>query len=148
MPTTILPTPLKHSWATPSPTLKITAPKPFVPTEPGPRLPTTGVSHLCRNLQEVLTDRVRPDFGTTGHMHMAASLLTATGSTQEMFSSNSNYNKTGLFHMYGSGFVEKFNYGDCGPNKFTATANELIFMGNELDSEFANGKSILLRSTA
>lgn len=38
--------------------------------------------------------------------------------------------------MYGSGFVEKFNYGDCGPNKYTATANNLIFLGEQLDSKY------------
>ena len=73
-------------------------------------------------------------FGSTGHAQMAAGLLTATGSTQELLTSNSNFNKTGLFHMYGSGFVEKFNYGDCGPNKYTATANCLMFYGEQMDS--------------
>jgi len=35
-----------------------------------------------------------------------------------------------MFHIYNYGITEKFNYGDCGPNKYTATANTLLFYGN------------------
>ncbi|GAA95916.1 uncharacterized protein L969DRAFT_161862 [Mixia osmundae IAM 14324] len=72
-------------------------------------------------------------FGTNGHAQMTAGLISATGSDQGMLSMNANYNNTGLFHMYGSGFVEKFNYGDCGPNKYTATANGMMLYGNHYD---------------
>ncbi|GAA96245.1 hypothetical protein E5Q_02909 [Mixia osmundae IAM 14324] len=72
-------------------------------------------------------------FGTNGHAQMTGALITATGSDQEMLTSNPNFNKTGLFHIYGTGFVQKFNYGDCGPNKYTATANGLMLYGDQLD---------------
>lgn len=72
-------------------------------------------------------------FGTTGQSQMVAGLISATGSDQGLLSANANLYKTGLFHMYGMGFVEKFNYGDCGPNKYTATANGLLLYGDKLN---------------
>jgi hypothetical protein len=36
---------------------------------------------------------------------------------------NDNFKKTGDFHMYVSGPTSLFDYGDHGPNKFSATAN-------------------------
>lgn len=49
-----------------------------------------------------------------------------------MLSASPSLNLTGLFHIYGDGFTEKFNYGDCGPVKITATANSLLFYGHHL----------------
>jgi len=102
------------------------------------------LTHTVPNAQENCAMAVQPDgtwtetsdywyFGSSGHSQMAAGLKTATGSTQQLLSANPNYNKTGLFHMYGTGFVQKFNYGDCGPNKYTATANCMMFYGEEFD---------------
>jgi len=68
-------------------------------------------------------------FGSTATAQMISGLQTATGSDHGLLEANPNYNKTGLFHMYGTGFVQKFHYGDCGPNKYTATANCMLFFG-------------------
>lgn len=73
-------------------------------------------------------------FGTTGFSQMVSGLITATGSDQGLLDANPSYNLTGLFHMYGTGFVQKFNYGDCGPNKYTATANGLILFADQFNS--------------
>ncbi|KAJ7115947.1 chondroitin AC/alginate lyase [Mycena epipterygia] len=70
-------------------------------------------------------------FGATGHAEMASSLMTATGSDYDLLSVNSNFYKTGLFHMYGQGATSLFNWGDNGPNKYTATANSLIFYADQ-----------------
>ncbi|KAJ7442257.1 chondroitin AC/alginate lyase [Mycena latifolia] len=72
-------------------------------------------------------------FGTTGHAEMASSLVSATGSDYGLFSVNSDLWKTGLFHMYGTGATSLFNWGDNGPNKYTATANSLILYANQFD---------------
>jgi hypothetical protein len=69
-------------------------------------------------------------FGSTGFAEMASSLMTATGSDYDLLSVNSNFYKTGLFHMYGQGATSLFNWGDNGPNKYTATANSLLFYAN------------------
>ncbi|KAJ7685573.1 chondroitin AC/alginate lyase [Mycena polygramma] len=69
-------------------------------------------------------------FGTTGHAEMAASLLSATGSHYGLMDANANYYKTGDFHMYISGATSLFNYGDHGPNKYSTTANSMMFYGN------------------
>ncbi|CAK5267623.1 unnamed protein product [Mycena citricolor] len=69
-------------------------------------------------------------FGNTGHSEMAASLISATGSDYGLTTVNPDFWKTGMFHMYGTGATTVFNYGDTGPNKFTATANSLIFYAN------------------
>ncbi|KAI6007225.1 chondroitin AC/alginate lyase [Pisolithus albus] len=69
-------------------------------------------------------------FGTTGHAEMSASLISATGSSLQLLDINPAYNLSSLFHMYGVGPGSLFNYGDTGPNKFTATANSLLFYGN------------------
>ncbi|KAJ7473453.1 heparinase II/III family protein [Mycena latifolia] len=66
-------------------------------------------------------------FGTTGHAEMAASLLTATGSHYGLVDANTNFYKTGDFHMYITGATSLFNYGDHGPNKFSTTANAMMF---------------------
>jgi len=72
-------------------------------------------------------------FGSTATAQMISSLQTATGSDHGLLGANPNYNKTGLFHMYGTGNVQKFHYGDCGPNKYTATANCMMFFGEQYD---------------
>ncbi|KAG6821350.1 hypothetical protein H0H93_014147 [Arthromyces matolae] len=69
-------------------------------------------------------------FGTTAHAEMASALLTATGSHYGLLDTNSNFYKTGNFHMYATGATSLFNYGDHGPNKFSTTANSMIFYGD------------------
>lgn len=61
--------------------------------------------------------------------------MTATGSDQSLLTSNPAYNNSGLFHMYVYGNTYKFDYGDCGPNKYTATANPMMFFGDAFDSK-------------
>jgi len=65
-------------------------------------------------------------FGTTGHAEMAASLISATGSDYGLLDVNTNFFRTGQFHMYVYGATSLFNYGDTGPNKFSTTANSLF----------------------
>ncbi|KAF8973560.1 chondroitin AC/alginate lyase [Flammula alnicola] len=65
-------------------------------------------------------------FGTTAHAEMASSLLTATGSDYGLLDSNTNFFRTGQFHMYAYGPTSLFNYGDHGPNKFSTTANSMF----------------------
>ncbi|EAU92705.1 heparinase II/III family protein [Coprinopsis cinerea okayama7 len=62
-------------------------------------------------------------FGTTGHAEMVSALLTATGSDYGLLSANPGFALTGLAHMYGFGATSLFDYGDHGPNKYSATAN-------------------------
>ena len=69
-------------------------------------------------------------FGTTGWSLVTKSLIAATGSHQGMLDSNPNFWKTADFHIYGYGNTYRFNYGDHGPNKFTATANALMVIGD------------------
>ena len=70
-------------------------------------------------------------FGTTGHAEMASSLMTATGSDYGLLTTNENFNKTGLYHMYVTGPGSLFSYGDHGPNKFSTTANSILFYGDQ-----------------
>jgi hypothetical protein len=49
---------------------------------------------------------------------MASSLLTATGSDYGLLDTNSNFVKTGDFHMNVFGTTSLFDWGDHGPNKF------------------------------
>ncbi|KAJ7252781.1 hypothetical protein B0H12DRAFT_1117835 [Mycena haematopus] len=69
-------------------------------------------------------------FGSTGLAEMSASLISATGSDYGLLAANPNLYKTGLFHMYGSGATTLFQWGDNGPNKYTATANSLMYYAN------------------
>lgn len=46
-----------------------------------------------------------------------------------MLTASPAFRNTSLFHIYNNGFTEKFNYGDCGPAKITATANALFLYG-------------------
>ncbi|KAG6870752.1 hypothetical protein C0993_004183, partial [Termitomyces sp. T159_Od127] len=61
---------------------------------------------------------------------MSSALLTATGSHYGLLDVNPDFSKTGNFHMYVSGSTSLFNYGDHGPNKFSTTANSMIFYGD------------------
>jgi hypothetical protein len=70
-------------------------------------------------------------FGTTGHAEMTASLMSATGSDYGLLSVNPTFNLTGIFHMYATGTTSLFNYGDHGPNKFSTTANSMIFYASQ-----------------
>jgi len=70
-------------------------------------------------------------FGTTGHAEMASSLLTATGSHYDLLTTNPTFNLTGVYHMYASGPTSLFNYGDHGPNKYSSTANSMIFYSSQ-----------------
>ena len=70
-------------------------------------------------------------FGTYSHVEMAASLLSATGSTQNLLDANPGMKLSATYHMYVTGLQGLFNYGDCGPNKYTATANGLMFYGQQ-----------------
>ncbi|KAG8743641.1 hypothetical protein FRC11_013788, partial [Ceratobasidium sp. 423] len=67
-------------------------------------------------------------FGTTAHAEMSSALLTATGSTYDLTAPN--FSLTALYHMHVSGPVAQFDYGDTGPNKFSTTANSMMFYGS------------------
>lgn len=69
-------------------------------------------------------------FGTTGHAEMASALLSATGSHHGLLDVNPNFWKTGLFHMYLYGPTSIFDFADHGPNKFSTTANSMLFYGD------------------
>lgn len=70
-------------------------------------------------------------FGTQAHAQLASALLSATGSTQGLLTANRGFKDTGMFHMYNNGMTDRFNYGDCGPRRITATANSLFFYGDQ-----------------
>lgn len=70
-------------------------------------------------------------FGTTGHAEMSASLVSATGSDYGLLTANPNFNLTALYHMYAAGPTSLFNYGDHGPNKFSTTANSMIYYSSQ-----------------
>ncbi|TFK30808.1 heparinase II/III family protein [Coprinopsis marcescibilis] len=70
-------------------------------------------------------------FGTTGHAEMASALLTATGSHHGLLDANPSFQLTALAHMYAFGPTALFNYGDHGPNKFSATANCMFLYGEQ-----------------
>lgn len=70
-------------------------------------------------------------FGTTGLAEMTSSLMTATGSDFGLLSANPNLNLTGQYHMYVTGTTSLFNYGDHGPNKFSTTANAMMFFSEQ-----------------
>ena len=46
---------------------------------------------------------------------------------------NTGMKLSGLFHMYTTGPGSLFNYGNTGPNKYTATANPMFFYGDHYD---------------
>lgn len=70
-------------------------------------------------------------FGTTGHAEMTSALQTATGSNYGLITANTNFALTGLYHMYAAGTTSLFNWGDHGPNKFSATANAMFLYATE-----------------
>ncbi|KAK0478316.1 chondroitin AC/alginate lyase [Armillaria novae-zelandiae] len=72
-------------------------------------------------------------FGTTGHAEMSSALLTATGSDYGLLDNNVDFKKTGDFHMYVFGPTSLFDWGDHGPNKFSSTANSIIWYGTYFD---------------
>jgi hypothetical protein len=72
-------------------------------------------------------------FGTTGHSEMAASLLSATGSHYGLLDTNPNFGLTGEFHMYVYGPTSLFDWGDHGPNKFSTTANSMMFYAKQFN---------------
>jgi hypothetical protein len=73
-------------------------------------------------------------FATTGHAEMSSSLMTAAGSDFGLLGTNTNFNLTGLYHMYVKGPTSLFNYGDHGPNKFSTTANSMIFYASQYNA--------------
>ncbi|KAI0257684.1 chondroitin AC/alginate lyase [Lactifluus subvellereus] len=73
-------------------------------------------------------------FGTTGHAEMTSSLITAAGSDFGLLTTNPNFNLTGLYHMYAYGPTSLFNYGDHGPNKFSSTANSIMFYASQFNT--------------
>lgn len=70
-------------------------------------------------------------FGTTGHAEMSASLISATGSDYGLLNANPVFNLTGMFHMYITGPTSLFNYGDHGPNKYSTTANSMLYYAEQ-----------------
>ncbi|KAJ3496343.1 hypothetical protein NLJ89_g10497 [Agrocybe chaxingu] len=72
-------------------------------------------------------------FGTTGHAEMASALLTATGSHYGLLDTNTNFWKTGQYHMYVFGPTSLFDYGDHGPNKFSTTANSMFLYADQFE---------------
>jgi hypothetical protein len=70
-------------------------------------------------------------FGTTAHAEMTSSLLTAAGSDFGMLNTNPALKETALFHMYVHGPTSLFDWGDAGPNKYSSTANAVIFYGEK-----------------
>jgi hypothetical protein len=69
-------------------------------------------------------------FGTTAAAEMVSALVSAYGSDQGLLENNSGWNNTSLYHMYVQGMTSLFNYGDHGPNKYSSTANSLLFFGD------------------
>ncbi|EJD54513.1 hypothetical protein AURDEDRAFT_110122 [Auricularia subglabra TFB-10046 SS5] len=69
-------------------------------------------------------------FGTTGHAEMASALISATGSDYGLLDTNENFKLTGLFHMYVFGMTSLFDFADHGPNKYSSTANSMLFYGS------------------
>ncbi|WVN85424.1 uncharacterized protein L203_100570 [Cryptococcus depauperatus CBS 7841] len=65
-------------------------------------------------------------FGTTGAAELVNALVSAFGDDRGLPESNSGWNLTSLYHIYVQGMTSLFNYGDHGPNKFSATANSLL----------------------
>ncbi|KAH9857976.1 chondroitin AC/alginate lyase [Lenzites betulinus] len=72
-------------------------------------------------------------FGTTGLAEMTASLLSATGSDYGLLTTNPHLELTGYYHMHVTGPGSLFAYGDHGPNKFSTTANAIMFWGDMLN---------------
>jgi hypothetical protein len=98
----------------------------------GLRLQITGMTELeCHHIYLYIINRDQRYFGTQAHAQLASALLSSTGSTHGTLTANPAFKNTPLFHIYNYGMTEKFNYGDCGPAKITATANSLFFYGEQ-----------------
>ncbi|WVR05880.1 hypothetical protein IAU60_002906 [Kwoniella sp. DSM 27419] len=69
-------------------------------------------------------------FGTTGAAEMVNALISAYGDDRGLSASNPGFNLTSVYHMYVQGMTSLFDYGDHGPNKYSATANSLILFAN------------------
>ncbi|KAL7419540.1 hypothetical protein Q5752_005451 [Cryptotrichosporon argae] len=72
-------------------------------------------------------------FGTTGAAEMVSALTTSYGDDRGLTSVNPGWELTSLFHIYAQGMTSLFNYGDHGPNKYSATANSLLLWGSIFD---------------
>ncbi|GAA6007587.1 hypothetical protein JCM10207_006395 [Rhodosporidiobolus poonsookiae] len=72
-------------------------------------------------------------FGTYSHVELAAALTTATGSDQGLLDTNPGVRLSALYHMYVTGMQGMFTYGDTGPNKYTATANGIMYYGQHFN---------------
>nr|XP_019049253.1 heparinase II/III family protein [Kwoniella bestiolae CBS 10118]OCF28183.1 heparinase II/III family protein [Kwoniella bestiolae CBS 10118] len=73
-------------------------------------------------------------FGTTGAAEMANALISAYGDDRGLAQSNPGFNLTSVYHIYSQGMTSKFNWGDHGPNKYSATANSLLLWANVFDA--------------
>lgn len=102
--------------------------------EHGQRLQIIGKASSTSSNRCSLSCVYNRHFGTQAHSQLSSALLTATSNTHGMLTSNSAFKNTSWFHIYNNGLTEKFNYGDCGPPKFTATANSLFFYGTEFNN--------------
>ncbi|OXB34428.1 heparinase II/III family protein [Cryptococcus neoformans] len=69
-------------------------------------------------------------FGTTGAAELVNALQSSYGDDRGLPESNPGWNLTSLFHIYVQGMTSLFNYGDHGPNKYSSTANSLLFWAN------------------
>ncbi|ODN84475.1 hypothetical protein L202_00417 [Cryptococcus amylolentus CBS 6039] len=73
-------------------------------------------------------------FGTTGAAEILNAVETAYGDDRGLLAANSDgWNHTSLFHIYAQGMTSLFNYGDHGPNKYSSTANSLLYWANKFD---------------
>ena len=70
-------------------------------------------------------------FGTYAHASMSAALISATGSDQNLLTSNAGTKLSGKFHMAITGHQGLFDYGDCGPNKYSTNANAMLLYGDQ-----------------
>ncbi|KIM25393.1 hypothetical protein M408DRAFT_210275 [Serendipita vermifera MAFF 305830] len=71
------------------------------------------------------------EFAMTGLAELTSSLMTATGGGDfGMLSANAGLKLTSLFRIHVTGMTSLFDYGDHGPNKFSTTANALLFLGS------------------
>lgn len=75
------------------------------------------------------------EFAMTGLSELTSSLMTATGGGDfGMLSANAGLSLTPTFRMYVTGMTSLFNYGDHGPNKYSATGNAMLFLGSTLNN--------------
>ena len=70
-------------------------------------------------------------FGSDAQARALSALLSSTGNDQGLSSANSNWDQTGLFHMYVGGQAGLYAYGDNGPNKYSTTANGMFLWAKQ-----------------